>query len=123
MSRGEPLNDDDRRPWLMRVAETLRAADRPIVIGCSALKRRYRDWIRDGAQSPVTFMHLAGSRALIAARMAERRDHFMPLTLLDSQFAALEPPGADEDAVTVSIDQTPEMIVADLIAATGSQPG
>ena len=120
MSRGEPLNDDDRRPWLLRIAETLKAAEGSIVIGCSALKRRYRDWIRTGAEAPVTFLHLAGSRDVIARRMAERKDHFMPLSLLDSQFAALEPPGEDEKAVTVDIDQTPERIVAELLAATGN---
>jgi gluconokinase len=82
------------------------------------LKRRYRDWIRQGAAAPVTFLHLSGSRDVIARRMAERMDHFMPLSLLDSQFAALEPPGADEDAITVDIDQAPGLIVAELLVAT-----
>ncbi len=103
MSRGEPLGDDDRRPWLLAVADRLRR-DAPLVVGCSALKRRYRDWIRDGAGGPVTFVHLAGSRTLIAERMKARTGHFMPPSLLDSQFAALEPPDADERAVALDID-------------------
>jgi gluconokinase len=116
MSRGEPLTDDDRRPWLKRVAEALKTAEGPVVIGCSALKRRYRDWIRADAQTPVTFLHLAGTRQVIAQRMAVRKGHFMPVTLLDSQFAALEPLGPDENAVTVNIDQDPASIVAALLA-------
>jgi gluconokinase len=118
MSAGEPLDDDDRRPWLARVAETLRTEKEPVVIGCSALKRRYRDWISQEAAAPVTFLYLSGSRAVITRRMAARTDHFMPLSLLDSQFATLEPPGPDEDAVTVDIDQTRDCIVAALLAAT-----
>jgi gluconokinase len=118
MARGDALDDNDRRPWLAHVARKLRTIEGPVVIGCSALKRRYRDWIREGVGAPVTFLHLSGSRDVIAQRMAARTDHFMPLSLLDSQFAALEPPGADEDAVTVDIDQEPDRIVAALLAAT-----
>ena len=104
MRRGEPLTDADRAPWLRAVGAALHDGA-PLIIGCSALKRQYRDLIRAEAGGPVTFVHLAGSRAVIAARMAARTGHFMPPALLDSQFAALEPPGADENAVTVSIDQ------------------
>ena len=101
MRAGVALTDDDRWPWLDRVAQVLR--DRaPVILGCSALKRAYRDRIRAGAGGPVTFVHLSGSRALIAARMAARSGHYMPLALLDSQFAALEPPGPEE-AITVDI--------------------
>ena len=85
------------------------------MIGCSALKRVYRDRIRVKA-GPVRFLHLSGSRAVIAARMALRPGHFMPLGLLDSQFAALEPLGADEDGVTVDIDQPFDAVVAALLA-------
>jgi gluconokinase len=74
----------------------------PVIVGCSALKRAYRDRLRAGAAGPVTFVHLAGSRDLIAARMADRVGHYMPLSLLDSQFAALEPPAPDE-ALTLDI--------------------
>ena len=115
MSRGEPLTDDDRWPWLAKVGQTLAPA--PLIIGCSALKRRYRDLIRAEAQHPVTFIHLSGSRELIASRMAARKGHFMPTTLLDSQFAALEPPGPDEGAITVDIDRTLAALVQDILAA------
>jgi len=116
MSRGEPLDDADRRPWLMRVGERLADPQGILIIGCSALKRRYRDLIREQARAPVVFVHLAGTKALIAARMAERSGHFMPTSLLDSQFAALEPPGPDEDAVTVDIDKPLEALVAEIAA-------
>ena len=112
MSAGVPLTDADRWPWLTLVGATLTG---DVVVGCSALKRAYRDRIRAVA-GPVRFLHLAGSKAVIAARMAARPGHFMPLGLLDSQFAALEPPGPDEDAVTVDIDQSLDAIVAALLA-------
>lgn len=112
MARGEPLTDADRAPWLVLVGAALRAADGPIVIGCSALRRRYRDAIRNAAEQPVAFVHLTGSRDLIAARMAAREGHFMPLSLLDSQFAALEPLAPDETGVAVDIDAAPGAVVA-----------
>ena len=103
MRAGVPLTDDDRWPWLDRVATVLRD-EAPVIVGCSALRRVYRDRIRQSAGGPVTFIHLAGDRAVIAERMAARTGHYMPTTLLDSQFATLEPPGSDE-ALTVDIDQ------------------
>jgi gluconokinase len=109
MRTGIPLTDDDRWPWLDRVAGVL-SDEAPIIVGCSALKRAYRDRIRAGASGPVRFVHLAGTRELIASRMAARTGHYMPTSLLDSQFAALEPPGPDE-AVTVDIDQSLPAIV------------
>lgn len=115
MRSGIPLTDDDRWPWLDRVAAVLR--DRaPVIVGCSALKRRYRDRIRAGAGGPVSFAHLDGPKALIAARMAARSGHYMPTSLLDSQFAALEPPLAEPDAFAVSIDQPTEAIAAAIAA-------
>lgn len=101
MRAGTALTDADRWPWLDRVAGVLRA-EAPVIVGCSALKRAYRDRLRAGAGGPVTFVHLAGSRDLIGARMARRTGHYMPLTLLESQFAALEPPGPEE-AISVDI--------------------
>ena len=86
-----------------------------MIVGCSALKRVYRDRIRAGAGGPVRFVHLAGSREVIAARMAKRTGHYMPTSLLDSQFAALEAPGPEE-ALTVDIDQ-PLAAIVDAIAA------
>jgi len=87
-----------------------------VIVGCSALRRVYRDRIRAGAGGPVRFVHLAGSRAVIAARMAARTGHYMPLALLDSQFATLEPPGAEE-AVTVDIDRPLGLLVRDILEA------
>jgi len=113
MQVGMPLTDADRWPWLDRVGQVL-LAEAPVIVGCSALKRAYRDRIRTAAGGPVTFVHLAGSQEVIAARMALRQGHYMPLSLLDSQFAALEPPAAEE-AITVSIDQPLEAIVADIL--------
>lgn len=106
MRAGIPLTDEDRWPWLDRVAETLSGQD--CILGCSALKRRYRDRIR--AAGAVQFLHLTGARDLIAARMASRRGHYMPTSLLDSQFAALEPPGPEE-AMNIDIDQPLDDIV------------
>jgi len=117
MRAGLPLTDDDRWPWLDGVARVLRDGA-PVIVGCSALRRTYRDRIRNGAGGPVRFVHLAGSRAVIAERMALRTGHFMPLSLLDSQFAALEPPTADE-ALTVDIDQPLAVLVAAIAADAG----
>ena len=113
MRAGMPLTDGDRWPWLDRVGQVF-LAEAPVIVGCSALKRAYRDRIRTAAGGPVTFVHLAGSQEVIAARMALRQGHYMPLSLLDSQFAALEPPAAEE-AITVSIDQPLEALVADIL--------
>lgn len=103
MTRGIPLDDADRWPWLDQVGGALAASEGSLIIGCSALKRAYRDRIRSRAGKDTTFVHLSGSRALIGERMRSREGHFMPESLLDSQFATLEAPGADEDAVTVNI--------------------
>jgi gluconokinase len=109
MRTGIPLADADRWPWLDRVADVLRDKA-PVIVGCSALKGAYRDRIRAGAGGPVTFVHLSGSRELIASRMGARTGHYMPTSLLDSQFAALEPPGPDE-AITVDIARDlPELV-------------
>ena len=116
MRAGHPLEDADRWPWLDRVAEALRA-EAPLVIGCSALRRAYRDRIRAGAGGPVAFVHLAGSKALIRARMAARQGHFMPTALLDSQFATLEPPLGEPDCIRVDIDRTTDAVVAYAVKA------
>ena len=106
MSQGVPLTDDDRWPWLAKVGAAMaEASGTGIVVACSALKRSYRDAIRDRAPSAV-FVHLHGERELLAQRLGLRVGHFMPGSLLDSQLATLEPPG-DDEGVTVSIDQDP----------------
>ncbi|VTU32240.1 Thermoresistant gluconokinase [Variovorax sp. SRS16] len=123
MKAGHPLNDEDRAPWLEKVAgwvdERLDAGASGIIT-CSALKRAYRDVIgRRGAG--VEFVYLAGSRETIAARLAARHGHFMPPSLLDSQFADLEEPTADEPAMRVDIGPAPSAI-AQIIVDTLELP-
>lgn len=121
MRAGIPLTDADRWPWLDRVAGVL-AAEAPVIVGCSALRRAYRDRIRAGAGGPVRFLHLAGAREVISTRMASRTGHYMPTTLLDSQFATLEPPGPEE-ALTVDIDQPlPALVDTILTQLNGETP-
>jgi gluconokinase len=103
MRAGVPLTDADRWPWLDQVAATL-AQGAPVIVGCSALRRVYRDRIRAGAGGAVRFVHLSGSREVLAARIAARTGHYMPPALLDSQLATLEPPGPDE-ALTLDISE------------------
>ncbi|MBB4953583.1 gluconokinase [Agrobacterium vitis] len=117
MRAGQPLDDDDRWPWLAHVGKTLEARQGTAIIGCSALKRSYRDTIRAAVSEPVLFVHLAGSREVIAARMGKRSGHFMPGSLLESQFAALEPPQDDELALTVSIEQSLDDIISTILSA------
>lgn len=113
MKRGEPLTDADRAPWLATIAETIdhwrRRGERG-VITCSALKRNYRRQII-GDRRDVRLIYLEGSRELIARRLAARRGHFMPPTLLDSQFVTLEPPGPDEKPIIVAINQPVDEII------------
>lgn len=109
MRRGEPLDDIDRAPWLDAVGAAL-AGDPGPVVACSALKRAYRDHLRSCAPR-LTIVHLAGPRAVIAERMADRADHFMPLSLLDNQFATLQPLEPDEVGTTLSIGGPVETVV------------
>jgi gluconokinase len=113
MEAGIPLTDADREPWLVSLREWINEHDaegRSTVATCSALKRSYRDLLR-GATSRVRFVHLAGTREVIAARLSHRSGHFMPASLLDSQYADLQPLGPDEDGITVDVAATPEAIV------------
>jgi carbohydrate kinase (thermoresistant glucokinase family) len=127
MKAGLPLDDEDRAPWLAAIAARIdewRRLGESGVITCSALKRRYRDPIV-GNRADVRLIYLEGSRQLIGERLAGRRGHFMPATLLDSQFAALEPPGPDEDPITVSAEDAVDANVARIAAAltpTGHDP-
>jgi gluconokinase len=113
MSAGTPLTDEDRWPWLDAIGEAIRTTDvaRPIVVSSSALKRAYRDRIAENAGRPVDFVYLFGPRDLLRRRMATRTGHFMPVSLLDSQLATLEPPTADERAIPVSIALPVDAIV------------
>ena len=111
MSAGVPLDDEDRMPWLQALAAWVRERDqqgRSTVLTCSALRRRYRDVLREG--SSMLFVHLVGDEALLATRMGGR-DHFMPPELLRSQFEALEPLGDDEPGMTVEVRDEPERVV------------
>jgi gluconokinase len=118
MHKGVPLTDEDRWPWLHAIAawiDKARAAGRHGVIACSALKRCYRD-IVIGARPDVRLLFLKGNEELIARRIATRHGHFMPASLLRSQFVALEEPGADENPITVSIEPRPDEIVAQILS-------
>ena len=110
MGAGIPLDDSDRWPWLDLVGQEL-AAGSATVIACSALKRAYRDRIRTAAPNTF-FVHLDGSREILAQRLGARTGHFMPVTLLDSQLAILEPLGSDEASVVIDIDQPITQIIA-----------
>lgn len=118
MAAGVPLTDELRAGWLQLLADRLAASHRDgigIVITCSALKRAYRDILRAGAPD-VRFVYLRGERDLLAQRLAGRRGHFMPPSLLDSQLATLEEPAPDEVPLTIDIAESPRHIVAALLA-------
>lgn len=123
MSAGTPLTDDDRWPWLDAIGAWL-AARGPAgdgsggVVTCSALKRAYRDRLR-AACPALRLVHLQGDAALIAARQAARPDHFMPASLMASQFATLETPDAEEGAIILSVTPPPDQVLAAALAALG----
>jgi len=125
MSRGEPLDDHDRHPWLETIGGWLADHDESGgVVSCSALKRRYRDQLRHHAHR-VEFCHLHGTREVIARRQASRPGHFMPASLLSSQFATLEPLEPDEHGLVIDVDQPVDDVVqeyVDLHAAGTDQP-
>jgi gluconokinase len=127
MSRGEPLTDDDRRPWLEAIGQWLddRAAEGAHgVVTCSALRRSYRDLLRDGRPG-VAFCHVTASAELISERLEQRRGHYMPASLLPSQLATLEPLESDEPGITFSGDGSPEALVSDALRRLGfrTSPG
>jgi gluconokinase len=116
MSEGTPLTDEDRWPWLKIIGQEMAKADGLIFAGCSALKLAYRDLIEQEAGERVTFIHLSGSQELIADRMAKRGGHFMPLSLLKSQFATLEPLIEREQSIVVDISGSTDEIVFDIVS-------
>jgi gluconokinase len=119
MHHGEPLTDEDRWPWLHAIADWIDATRRSGnhgIVACSALKRTYRD-ILIGERRDVRLVYLKGEQGLIARRIAARADHFMPPTLLDSQFKTLEEPAPEERALTVSIVPHPREIVETIVRA------
>lgn len=117
MRAGVELTDEDRAPWLQACADWLAekvAAGEPAVLACSALKHSYRDLLR--AKVPdLQVVYLSGDRGLLESRLARRDHHFFPPSLLDSQLADLEPPGPDEDPITVSIQQPPAVLVNQIV--------
>lgn len=118
MHGGTPLTDADRGPWLQAIAgwiDATRSAGRHGVVACSALRRAYRD-ILIGGRSDVRLVYLQGDKQLIAARQAARLNHYMPATLVDSQFAALEEPMPDEHPIVVSVAPRPMDIVRAVVA-------
>jgi len=118
MTAGHALNDDDRRPWLETIGNWLaERCDAGGVMSCSALKRTYRDQLRQHCPE-VVFLHLAGTPEVIARRQASRPGHFMPASLLASQFETLEPLAADENGVTIDVDQDIDSIVDEYVSLT-----
>lgn len=113
MSNAVPLTDEDRAPWLVLVGQALAKSNKPVAIGCSALKRAYRDIIRAHAGEPVFFLHLAAPQEVLQARVDARKGHFMPPALLQSQFDALESLEPDEDGAPIDIDQPFDGVVDD----------
>lgn len=109
MSAGTPLDDVDRAPWLDTVGQWLAGHDNG-VMSCSALKRRYRDQLRSH-RPDIEFLHLTGSPELIGGRQADRRDHFMPPSLVMSQFEALEPLDVDERGISIDVAQSVDALV------------
>jgi gluconokinase len=119
MHNGIPLTDEDRWPWLDAIAawiDKARSSKVHGVIACSALKRRYRD-VLIGDRADVRLVYLKGDEALIARRFATRHEHFMPRSLLHSQFEALEEPGPDEHPIIITIEPQPREIVAQILSA------
>jgi gluconokinase len=117
MSAGQPLTDDDRRPWLQAIADEIDRvckAGQRLVVACSALKHAYREILLH-ERNDVRIVFLDGTETLIASRLAQRKGHFMPPGLLASQFQTLEPPSPSERPITVSIDATIESIVDAII--------
>jgi gluconokinase len=122
MRAGSPLDDADRWPWLDALGRAL-GADGNVVVSCSALKRSYRDRLRALAGRPVVFIYLHGDRDVLAARMAARSHDYMPLSLLDSQLATLEPPHAEDRVVAIEINQPLEAIVCSALEYLASPNG
>ena len=116
MTAGQPLNDEDRYPWMERVGDWLAGHPDGGVASCSALKRKYRDQLHQHRPG-LEFLHLSGSPELIQHRLATRADHFMPAALLRSQFGALEPLGDGEPGITVDAGLDVQAIVGAFLAS------
>ncbi|WP_373298481.1 gluconokinase [Pseudolysinimonas yzui] len=117
MASGRPLSDEDRMPWLDRLGETLALAPRSVV-ACSALRRTYRDRIRDWVPD-AQFVYLKGDRRVVLKRTMSRSHDFMPVELLGSQYSVLEPPQPDEAAFTVAVGVGPDRVVRTILERLG----
>ncbi len=122
MANSIALTDDDRWPWLKRLSLLMRSTDGTVVASCSALKKSYRQYITDCADESVLFIYLHGSSAVLTARLAQRKEHFMSRALLESQLAALEVPAADELSITVDIDQPIDAVVDKITQLLDAKP-
>ncbi|MBZ5737632.1 gluconokinase [Nocardioides mangrovi] len=122
MSRGEALTDEDRYPWLELVGDWLAVHEDGGVMSCSALRRKYRDQLRSHVPG-LRFLLLEGTQEVIARRQASRPGHFMPASLLTSQFATLEPLAPDEDGIVVDVDQSVDQIVQGYVEALHAESG
>jgi gluconokinase len=124
MTHGVPLMDADRLPWLQAIADRIaqwRAAGVTGVVTCSSLRRSYRDIITAGF-ADVCFLYLRADRALITQRFAERRGHFMPASLIDSQFATLEEPGPDENVLVLEVARPIAALIETVVQEIGKPP-
>ena len=120
MAAGIPLTDEDREPWLQRVAALIQResnAGVTAVVACSALRRRYRDLLREHSGVGLFFVHLSGSVEMLTARMTSRSDHFMPAALLGSQLRTLEPLGPEESGIVIDANDLVENILERVDAA------
>jgi gluconokinase len=128
MSAGTPLTDDDRWPWLEIIGKAMKAErsmGKGVVASCSALKKVYRQKLAQAAETPITFIFLHGSRELLAARMAGRKGHFMPTSLLDSQLKTIEIPGPEENALHLDVALSLDELIArskEYLASQGVHP-
>ena len=128
MSAGTPLTDDDRWPWLEIIGRAMkveRDTGNGVVASCSALKKAYRQKLADSAETPITFLFLHGSRELLAARMADRKGHFMPTSLLDSQLKTVEIPGSEENALHLDVALSLDELIArskEYLMSLGDRP-
>ena len=124
MRSGTPLTDDDRWPWLHAVRawiENTLSDGKCGVVACSALKRAYRDMLVSDSNN-VRLVYLRADRDTVRHRMTARQGHFMPVALVDTQFAALEEPAPDENPIVVSVDAEPQAIAAEILKQLGLKP-
>ena len=122
MRRGEPLDDEDRWPWFSRIADFLNREPTHAVIACSALKKAYRDYLRREVPR-LHFLFLDASRDIVTRRVSARQGHYMPASLVTSQFAALERPDDEDRVTTIAADTAVEAIVQGYLAGLSAMPG